>query len=273
MGNLYRLIQSAYNTAKEHTDGYPIDSIQLGQSVGYLINNKKRLEVIAEFDEISQALQGISIRLTENSANGTFIEEELKSFANFIGNPSYLALLGFNYKDSILDPTFDLNISYKNFISIAKFKSKDHEMKEGIDYDELGKMFGINLKKRDENLTSRSFKRIDSSKIPEVYEWTALKDFSQLLFLSSEYKKSKDKKNIFIYTKFDHYTGSLTNKFKLEDRIDYADGKNRAITPEQADIIETKIGEYRGTDLSQMPFYMKRFNVFVNKPDLPSLKS
>ncbi|MCK5025748.1 MAG: hypothetical protein KAS15_04105 [Nanoarchaeota archaeon] len=280
--------------AKEYAIGKSIKMIQLHNPKEYEEENEKTLRITAEFDEISQDLEGISAKLIDAHADENFREKELKSLADFAGNPEYLEFSGLKPKnlaisratclrDLIPENSLSLNIAKFNLFMITQFelqreenekyielKSTINNQYEIVNYEEFGKIFRIDLKGKDSARNFQLPKEIEISKIVEAYEWTVRKGLLPSFSLFGN-EKGKDKKTLHI-SRTIMPDDSLKNTFELEYSIDNSYGKNRAIIQEQVEVIEAKINGYRGTDLSQMPFNVEKFDVFGVKYELPSLK-
>ena len=285
MANLYGLITQAHRTARDKVDGRPVDFVHLKHPVDYRSDNKRTLEITAGFDTDSQRLQRVSITLHDEEIDQTFREGELCDLVSFIGNPFILSFSASNLKESILEPTFDLYKTNYGPISTTKFKSKCEVNNEEvrlrqtedsshaiINYDDFGKMFGLNLRGKNQAFNLRLLSDIDTSRIPEAYRWAFVRGFSPTLYLST-----KDKKTLYLNGNVNSYNGSFCNSFTLEDGIDSSDARNivtmAQMTYQQVDAMEEKIRGYRETNLSQMPLKIDRFSVVTDKPEVPNLET
>jgi hypothetical protein len=264
MGTLYELIQSAHKTAKENADGMRVNFVHLNHPVEYRRDNGKKLEITAGFDDTSENLRRISVTLMDEKVSKTFDEKEIQSLTRFIDNPFFLDLTGSPHNSA-----FNLEMVDYGPVLIAKFKSETRGKRYGrVNYNELGKIFGLNFKGKDKILTLWPLGNIDSSRVPEAFEWTLDKGFSPSLYLSE-----KGKKALYLHGFADAPHILPINRFTLEEGIDYLDTKSMAMTSKQVDALEAEITGYRETNLAQMPFNMWRFSVVTNEPEVPNLKT
>lgn len=280
MVSLYELIQSAHKSARESVNGKPVDFIHLNNPVDYRRNNEKTLEITANFDRTFQNLQGVSVNVIDRDVS-EFTEEELKSFVSFISNPFYLSFECSDPKS--LNPyhkIFELVMVDHGPIMAANFKSENEGSTDSIrlrptesgehmvvDYDVLGRMFGLDFKGKSKDSILQLLGKIDTSKTHETYKWAFVRGFSQYLFLSS-----RDKKRLHLHSIISSYEDSLTNNFTLECEIDYS-YPSRSVIMDQVNTIEKKLRTYRGTELPQVPFNIWRCGVVTDRPGVPNFRT
>jgi len=168
------------------------------------------------------------------------------------------------------------------YIFYAKFKSRNNEREKEIrvrptedgpysvvNYDNLGQMFGINLRGKNRDYYLQPSGEIDTTIVPEAYRWIFFRGFSPSLHISAK----DPMKTLDLYGIVHSYDGSFANRFTIQGGIEFSDAKYMAMVSEQVDVMETEINGYRGTDLTQMPFNLNRIDIVTNKPVVANLET
>jgi len=253
---LYELIQSAYELVSQ-LDGKPVNSLALLTSDDY--SGNKTLEIEVRISIKSQNLEGIAITLHEKNPNEAFTQEEIANLSEFVRNPSRLSVSGILKGEiyySVTGESFDLTIEKGRLIKTIEWKSRapildedDIIIRHGS-YEELANIFGLSLQGQVEIFKVRPPSKIDITKIPEAYTWLYSRHFEPHIQVSSNGRYL----GIQVYMN-PFYAVAINNEFTLDGVIERKKGY------QQVNDIENQIKAYRGSDLTQMPFTVFRFDV------------